>query len=268
MLGSSAVLAAIALLGRLTTPESPRWLLNKGRKEEARQVIKLVWGQQADIEDVEEEATVKTNLSKLFQGEYLKRVFFVGTFWVAQVTPCFALYTFGPQILTALGMSEGNMWIWGYAVLSIFFFIGCLPALRWVDTVGRRPLIIWSFVFMTIPLLILGVVPHAPAAVIVACFALYAFASGGPNVLDGVYPIELFPTDVRATAYGVVIGISRIGAAVGTFLIPVSLETFGAGNTMLTAAAISGIGLAVCILMAPETKGKSLHETSSVGAKN
>lgn len=265
MLGSSAILAVIVLYGRWQTPESPRWLLSKGRREEARQVIKLVWGEQYDIENLAEESNkVETKFSKIFQGEYLKRLIFVSAFWVTQVIPCFALYTFGPQILAALGMGEGNMWIWGYTILNIFFLLGCLPALRWIETIGRRPVIIWCFVFMTASLLVLGIAPNAPAVIVVVCFAVYAFASGGPSVLDGVYPVELFPTDVRASAYGIATAVSRLGAAVGTYLLPVSLQQFGVANTMLAAAAVTAVGLVFCITMAPETKGKSLSETSSI----
>ncbi|WP_219825557.1 hypothetical protein [Nonomuraea typhae] len=46
-------------------------------------------------------------------------------------------------------------------------------------------------------------------------FAFYAFASGGPSILEWIYPNELFPTEVRATAVGVAVGISRIGLMEG-----------------------------------------------------
>jgi len=130
-------------------------------------------------------------------------------------------------------MGEGNQWIWGYAILNVFFFLGCVPALRWVDFWGRRSLIILCFVFMTLPLLILGLATNAPVWMVIVCFAIYAFASGGPTALDGVYPTELFPTDIRASAYGVATAVSRMGSAIGTYLVPMSLKQIGVANTIV-----------------------------------
>ncbi|MDP4160373.1 MAG: MFS transporter [Bacillota bacterium] len=264
MLGSSAILALIMLMGRWDTPESPRWLMSKGRTEEARRIVKNIWGEEADLEDLEEICNVKTDVGKIFQGVYLKRLIFVSVFWTCQVIPCFTLYTFGPQILSALNMGEGNKWIWGYMILNIFFFIGCIPALKWVESVGRRPLLIRSYVFMALSLLVLGIVSNAPATVVIICFAAYAFASGGPTVLDGVYPSELFPTDIRASAYGVATAVSRLGAAIGTYLLPLSIQKLGIETTMIIATVITSFGLIVSIAWAPETRGKTLKETSSV----
>jgi hypothetical protein len=47
-----------------------------------------------------------------------------------------------------------------------------------------------------------------------------------------VYPYEIFPTEIRAFAVGVGTSVSRIGAAVGTYLVPISLGTLGIAQTM------------------------------------
>lgn len=115
---------------------------------------------------------------------------------------------------------------------------------------------------MVIPLAVLGLVPTAPAAVILACFCAYALFSGGPSILEFIYPTELFPTEVRATAVGIGTAISRIGAAIGTYLLPIGLDRIGVGNTMLIMAAITLLGLVVCVTLAPETCGRRLAEAS------
>jgi putative MFS transporter len=114
----------------------------------------------------------------------------------------------------------------------------------------------------TLGLLGLGLFPHAPVPVIAALFAIYAIAIGGPTIMQWIYPNELFPTEVRATAVGLGTSISRIGAAIGTFLTPILLNVAGIGTTMLIAAAISAVGVAVSFFMAPETKDQSLVEAS------
>lgn len=58
--------------------------------------------------------------------------------------------------------------------------------------------------------------------------------------------------------------LSRIGAAVGTYLAPISLDSFGIANTMIVAFGISMVGLLVTWIMAPETRSLDLHQASSL----
>ena len=95
---------------------------------------------------------------------------------------------------------------------------------------------------------------------------LYAFFAGGPGILEWLYPNELFPTSIRASAVGLAVALSRIGAAVGTYLVPVSLESLGASVTMYLGTGITLVGLVACVLWAEETLGRSLTETSTASA--
>ena len=117
---------------------------------------------------------------------------------------------------------------------------------------------------MTLSMLVLGLFPQAPAWVIICGFLVYAFFSGGPSVLQWIYPNELFPTQVRATAVGVATAISRIGAAIGTFSLPYFLQTYGISPTMLICTGLTFLGFTVCVLLAPETKGLTLRECSDL----
>jgi putative MFS transporter len=264
MLGSAAIPALILAAGRWGTPESPRWLVGKGRTAEALTVIKQVYGSHASLADLDEIPSEKTQISRLLEPEYFKKTMFVGLFWTFQVAPCFAIYTFAPQILAAFHLGSGNDWIIGYAVINIFFLTGTVASMSLVNHFGRRPLIIWSFTFMTLAMLVLGIAPGAPAWLIFLGFAVYAFFSGPPSTLDWIYPNELFPTSIRASAVGMVTAISRIGAAIGTFALPYSLKILGIGNTMLVSTLLTLLGLIVCIAWAPETRGLTLKEASTL----
>lgn len=76
--------------------------------------------------------------------------------------------------------------------------------------------------------------------------------------------MRIFPTEIRAGAVGVGTSLSRIGAAVGTWLVPLSLQNIGIGPTMHIAAAITFFGLIVSWFMAPETNARSLEDASSL----
>lgn len=260
MLASGAVPSLIVLALRATAPESPRWLLAQGRVDEAKQVIEQVFGKDATVEDISEEMHEKPGgLMDLARSRYVGRTLFFGFFWMFQVAPLFAIYTFAPEILSKLGMGEGYI---GSIVLSVLFVIFAIPStLVLLNKWGRRPLAIWSFVLATAAFLVLAI-PGLSLALTVAAFTVYALGIGSAQVLEGVYAGELFPTGIRSTAAGVGAAISRVGSAASTFLFPIALAAWGTGPVMIGMAVLSAAGAAICIAWAPETKGKTLVEAA------
>ena len=189
---------------------------------------------------------------------------YVAIFIMCQVVPMYAIYIFGPDIMSAFGLGEGRASILGESAVSLFFLVGTIPAMFWLNSMGRRKLVILSLSMMFVGLLVLGIWPTAPMYVVIAAFGLYAFFSGGPGILQWLYPNELFPTSVRASAVGIAIAFTRIFTIASTYGMPLFLEAFGIGATMLVAAGLVGTGLVLSYIMAPETKGQTLLESSSL----
>lgn len=264
VLASPAVIGIALFLVRLGTPESPRWLIGKGRYQEADAVIKQVYGADYSLENLPEEpAARKTSLLAMLRAGYAKRMLFVATFWSCSVIPVFAVYAFAPQVLQALNL-KGSWAAYGSVAITLLFVVGCIVATRLVDTLGRRPMVIGSFLLSGLALLGLGAWPDASGLLVLSLFGAYALFIGGAQVLQLVYPNELFPTEIRASAVGMGASLSRIGAAVGTWLVPISLASFGIGATMYAAAAVTLLGLVVSVLLAPETRSLSLQEAASL----
>ena len=264
VLASSAVLGLLLFIVRLGTPESPRWLVSKGRLAEAESIIKKVYGPSFSLANMPEQALeAKVSLVDLVRSGYGKRMLFVAVFWSAAVVPMFAVYSFAPVVLQALNL-KGNWASYGSVLITLLFVVGCIVATRLIDSLGRRPLIIHSFLWSTLALLGLGLFSDGSEILILLLFGAYALFIGGAQVLELVYPNELFPTEIRAFAVGMGSSLSRIGAAAGTWLVPISLQGIGIGNTMLIAALVSLTGLVVSVWLAPETRGMTLETAASL----
>lgn len=265
MLASAALPGIIIVLLRMGTPESPRWLAKVGRVDEANEVLAKVYGPGVTVADLDEETTEHVGVAAMLRSGYGVRMAFVTLFWTCSIVPLFAVYAFGPAILEALSLS-GSLAHIGSAVITILFLVGCVVAVLMVDRLGRRPLLLHSFFWSGLALLGLGLFPGANGGVIMALFAAYALLIGGTQILQWVYPNELFPTEIRGSAVGLASSLSRIGAAIGTYLVPLALTGLGIGTTMIIAAGITLLGLVISLAWAPETRGLTLAESAALPA--
>ena len=231
ILVSPAPFALAGLLLRASAPESPLWLESRA-----------------------EGVIAKTPFSTIFSPRYRGALAFVSAMWLLQVVPLFAIYTFAPAVLAALGMNASSSPI-GSIAITMAFLLGSVVSLPLVECWGRRPLCIAGFA--------IGVVAFAAllltgSALVVVCFVTYAIGIGAAAGLELTYPNELFPTPIRATATGFAAAVSRVGAFFGTFALPLLLARYGILVVIGVALVLSALGLIVALRWAPETKGSLL----------
>ena len=259
LLASSAVPALITLLMRLGAPESPRWLLSKGREAEARQVVETFIGAEYDIEPTGTTAQ-RSRYRDLFSRGYGRRTFFGGAFYFCQVFPYYAVGIFLPGIIHALGVEDSTL---SEVVYNVVLLLGALAGLLLIDHLPRRRFVIWSFGIVGITLVVLGVDPHGSLAVLLPTLLVLAFVISAASDLESLYPSELFPTEIRASGVGLVTSISRVGAALSTFVLPQMLADVGVGPTMLVLAGVVAAGFLISVWLAPETRGVGLDLDSA-----
>jgi putative MFS transporter len=259
ILGASAVPALICLFMRHGLPESPRWLISKGRKAEALAIVRNSM-EAAAPGDLLEEEVVKTEWKLLFSPYYLRRTIFACTFWSAIVLPYFALTFFQPTILGSLGLG-GNVLL-GALLGTVIALAGAAVGWYIVDKVGRRKILVPPMFVCAVFLLLAAAHNELPAEVGAICFFGYLFSYGIMSILPGIYPEEIFPSSVRATGVDVSTAASRAAAAIGTFLLPTVQAASGTPAVLVIMGAVSLIGGLTSFFWAPETNGQPLTVTS------
>jgi putative MFS transporter len=261
VLATGAVPALIVLLLRIGLPESPRWLMLHGRRDEARKIIDRYLGGDEHMKEAKYDDDKRREEGggwrQLFAPGLRTRTFFACTFYICVVTPYFAIFTFAPSVFQNLKLDETA----GTIFANTLAFIGAVVGMLTIERLGRRQQLIGPFWIMAVALLVIGLWTGAPPMITVAAFAVFAFFNAVAGNLTAVYPIELFPTEVRGTGVGIVNAASRVGAAIGTFLLPVGIDAIGLPLCMVFGAAFCVVGAVVSQVLAPETTGKSLSAT-------
>jgi MFS transporter, putative metabolite transport protein len=197
--------------------------------------------------------------ARLFKPDLIRRTIFNCAFFVCLVIPYFAIYTFLPSILKAIHLDNGTG---ADFLLNGFLVVGALLGIWLTIALSRRRFLIGSFAVTCVSLLALAVLPESSTLAMIVAFAVFTLTMSAFSNLVGVFPPECFPTEVRACGVGLAIACSRLGSAVGTFLLPLGIAQLGFHSTMLALSAVLLVGMIVSIAWAPETKHLTLNQAS------
>lgn len=261
IMGLSLIPTVILLILRHGTPESPRWLMSKNRTAEALEISTKYMEAEEQRDALKQLPTAAERhygFSALFTARNIKSTVFMSIFFLCAITPYFAIGSFIPMVMEKLGFKDGFT---GGLFLNIFSIVGVVFAALLIEKLGRRKLSIPSFYIQALAFLLIGLFGSASATLVMVCFLAFYFFTTIPQAITGVYPGEIFPTEVRSIGSGFVAAMSRVGAALGTFVMPMGIESFGVNTMVYLAAAVCLLGAVITQLMAPETTGKTLSET-------
>ncbi len=282
ILGLGAVPALAGLVLRSTMPESPRWLIRKGRYGDARQALARLG---AEVTTEEVEATART-LARQSNGEStwtpgVKRalavvcVFFV----FQQITGINVPLYYGPHLLGSLfgGGSKVATTIAGVEVTAIITAVNVAAtyiAFRLIDRAGRRKLAIGGFIGMGISALaagaglaFLGGLPRI-VFVIVALNTFVASFAAGVGGTGWLIQGEVFPTNVRGQAAAIAATVDWVANFALIEVFPSWQSGVGLAWVMVSFAALCVLGVVFVRGWLPETKGHSVDEIIRLFEKN
>lgn len=262
LLASAGVPALIVLILRMGTPESPRWLFNKGREAEADAVVKKYFGRKVMLDTSaqdDDHHDMPGGFARLFRRDLIQRTLFNCLFFVCLVIPYFAIYTFLPDILKLIKLSGDSN---ADLLLNGLLIVGAIIGIWLTIKLPRRVFLIASFAVTAAALATLSLLPDSASVAMVAAFALFTATLSAVSNLVGVYPPECFPTEVRACGVGFAIACSRLGSAIGVFLLPIGIKAFGLQMSMMALAAVLLIGMMVSMAWAPETQNLCLNDAA------
>ncbi len=258
LLLSSAIPSAAIFFVRLAIPESPPWLVQRGRAEEARAIIDRHIGSDVALPVITptKPQSTMSQWTELLGPRYRRRTAIGVIFFTALVIPYFALGTFVPVVFGALGIS--NALISG-AIFNVFMVLGSVFGFWFVDRIPRRTFLVVSFYVSAATLALLAMRLTLLPSVTVAVASAFAFVLAAATVLCFVYPPELFPTRLRASGVGISVSSSRVGSAGSTFLLPILVESIGIRSSLGICVGVLLLGGIACQIYAPETRGMAME---------
>lgn len=275
MLGLAIVPAVILFVGMYFMPESPRWLVNKGKLDLAREVLGRT-RTEGEVDQEIQELRQNQRQSRSQQagwGALLARwvrpalIAGIGLAAFQQFIGINTIIYYAPTVFSQIGFGNSTAIAVNVAIGVVNFAL-TFVAIRLIDRVGRKPLLLTGNVGMALAMTFTGVIllfasasVAAVGLITVACLAVYiAFyaATWGP-VMWAMLP-ELFPANIRGAAEGVAT-MSNWGANfIVSLLFPVLLTSIGEGPVFLICAVIGVLAFIFVRRRLPETQGKSLEE--------
>ncbi len=270
MLGVQALPAALYFALLWLVPESPRWLVLKGRSEDALRILARVGGQsdaEANLRQIRESLTAQ-QVSRGFPALLDRRMRFImvvalGLAFFQQSTGINAVFYYLPTIFAQAGGAVQDAF--RQAVMVGLVNLGMtIVAIRLVDRLGRRPLLIAGVAGMAVSLLVVswafGQASMNATLVLIALMGFVASFAVSLGPIMWVLLAEIFPNENRAAAIAVAGLWNSLVSASLTFIFPWALSTLSPAGTFLAFGLLATAGVLFVLFLIPETKGRTLEE--------
>ena len=275
MFGICALPAIALFFGMLRMPESPRWLVEKGRYDEALAVLKTVRSEDralaefAQVEQVTEDEKKGNQLGfkEILANKWLRRIVFVGigVSVTQQLTGINSIMYYGSRVLEESGFSETAA-LMANTNFGLAAVIGGIFALRNMDRLDRRKTFFIGLFLTTICHCLVGIAgmllpegnPARPYVILVLITAFVLSMQSFLNIAVWVWLAEIFPLEIRGLAIGIAVFFGWFVNGLLALYVPTLLNALGLGTFFLFAV-IGVIMLGFLWHEVPETRGRSLE---------
>jgi sugar porter (SP) family MFS transporter len=266
MFASAAVPSALFLVALLTVPESPRWLVQHGRREEAESFLARISGRaaaQAEIEAIRSAVAEESGnvLSPSFRKPLVVAIL-IGLF--SQFTGINTIIYYGSLVfLEHVREQTASTALWANVMIGAINFAATLLGMYLIDRLGRKPLMIGAFAGMAVSLIgVAEAIRFEAQGWIVLAFVLTYVACFAIGIGTGTWVLmsEICPTRIRGRAMSIATLFLWCGTLTVTLTFLSLVELLTAPGAFLLYAVICVAATLFIWLGVPETKGRSLEE--------
>ncbi|KAI6138512.1 D-xylose-proton symporter [Pisolithus tinctorius] len=286
-------------IGMAFMPYSPRWLMERGRDDEALQTLSSLRRKplgdlavryefleiKAELRYSREITALKYPNASKFQRFINNYIALISTwpkfkrlavgcltmFYQQFIVGINAIIYYAPTIFGQLGLNPNTTSLLATGLYGILNTLGTLPAIMLLDSVGRRPLLMSGALGCCAALLIVGSLiaafgndwPAHPSAGRAAIAFVYFY---GVNFayswapIGWVLPSEVFPLHLRSTGISITTSCTWMSNFIIGLVSPRMLTQIGHGGTYFFFAAFAILAFLSALFFYPETKGKTLEE--------
>jgi SP family galactose:H+ symporter-like MFS transporter len=274
MFGLAVVPASIFALGMIYLPESPRWLAKRGQHNSARNILSRIRGNaQVDSELQEIENSLGHGEERgnwrdvLMPGLRPALIVGIGLAIFQQVTGINTVIYYAPMIIQSAGISSASGAILATAGIGIVNVLMTIVAMRLIDRIGRRPLLLAGIAGMVVTLFLLGwAFRSASATGALAWMAVVSIMVYVASFAISLGPIfwllisEIYPLKVRSSTEGLAATFNWGSNLVVTLTFLTLLQSIGATRTFWLYGALAIAAWFFSYFLVPETKGHTLEQ--------